>query len=221
MRWAERKDRKLLLVMFMVAVIITCGADSSAPTKQQWNNIEKKYGSSAVTRIKAALKLTRQTTSLSEKEKLQKVNSFVNKVHFVSDQRAWGKKDYWAKPVEFLGRNKGDCEDFVITKYFMLRKSGVPEKKLFFTYVKALRLNQAHMVLSYYQTPKSIPLVLDNLNYKILPATKRSDLAFVYSFNAKDLYLNRQKGLGRIVPGGRDKNRKWANFLEKMEKELQ
>ena len=158
---------------------------------------------------------------MSERKKLDEVNRFVNKVRFVSDQNAWGVKDYWARPVEFLGRDKGDCEDFVITKYFMLRKAGVPEEKLFFTYVKALRLNQAHMVLTYYDTPKSMPFVLDNLNFKVLQASKRNDLAFVYSFNAKELYLSRQKGLGKVVPGGRDKNRKWSTFLENIEKELQ
>lgn len=209
--------------MFLVVTTITnctMGAQSPRISNERWNEIEKKYGSLAVARIKAALKLINRIDPLSEREKLDEVNRFTNKVSFTSDQIAWGKKDYWAKPVEFLGRDKGDCEDFVITKYFMLRKSGVPEEKLFFTYVKALRLNQAHMVLTYYETPKSIPLVLDNLNYKILPASQRNDLAFVYSFNAKELYLNRQKGLGKVVPGGRDKNRKWANFLESFEKDF-
>jgi len=196
------------------------GSQGPGLSNERWQEIEKKYGSLAVARIKAALKLINKIDPLTEREKLDEVNRFVNKVRFTSDQVAWGKKDYWAKPVEFLGRDKGDCEDFVITKYFMLRKAGVPEEKLFFTYVKALRLNQAHMVLSYYETPKSVPLILDNLNFKVLPASKRNDLAFVYSFNAKKLYLNRQRGLGKIVPGGRDKNAKWASFLENIEKEF-
>ncbi len=219
MQWVDVKVWRLLLGMLLV-VGCTVGAQSPLLSNARWKEIEKKYGSFAVARIESALKLIKRIDTFSERKKLDEVNRFVNKVRFVSDQNAWGLKDYWARPVEFLGRNKGDCEDFVITKYFMLRKSGVPEERLFFTYVKALKLNQAHMVLSYYETPKSIPLVLDNLNFKILPASKRNDLAFVYSFNARALYLNRQKGLGKIVPGGRDKNRKWAIFLEKIEKEF-
>ena len=219
MRWANVKVWRLLLVMLLV-VGCTVVAKSPYPSDKRWKEIEKKYGSFAVVRIKAGLKLIKRIEPLSERKKLNEVNNFVNKVRFVSDQRVWGVKDYWAKPVEFLGRDKGDCEDFVITKYFMLRKAGVPEERLFFTYVKALRLNQAHMVLTYYETPKSMPLVLDNLNFKVLPASKRNDLAFVYSFNAKELYLSRQKGLGKVVPGGRDKNRKWATFLDKIEKEF-
>ena len=219
MRWANVKVWRLLLVMLLV-VGCTVGAKSTLISNERWKDIEKKYGSYAVARIESALKLIERIISLNERKKLDEVNNFVNKVRFTSDQHAWGVKDYWAEPVEFLGRNKGDCEDFVITKYVMLRRSGLSEEKLFFTYVKALRLNQAHMVLTYYETPKSIPLVLDNLNFKILPASKRNDLAFVYSFNAKKLYLNRQKGLGKVVPGGRDKNKKWANFLDNFEKDF-
>lgn len=217
MRWFDTKKWQLLLSILLV---IGAAADSSLLSQQHRNEIKKTYGGYAVARIEAALQLIRKITPLSIEEKLNEVNRFVNKVRFVSDKRAWGKPDYWATPIEFLGRDMGDCEDFVITKYIMLRRSGIPEEKLFFTYVKALRLNQAHMVLSYYDTPKSIPLVLDNLNHKVLPATKRNDLAFVYSFNAKALYLNRQRGLGNIVPGGRDKNKKWAAFLDKIEKDF-
>ena len=219
MRWTDIKGLRLLLVMLLV-VGCTVGAKSPYPSDKRWKEIEKKYGSFAVARMKSGLELIKRITTLSERKKLDEVNRFTNKVRFVSDQKVWGKKDYWAKPVEFLGRDKGDCEDFVITKYFMLRKAGVPEERLFFTYVKALKFNQAHMVLTYYKTPKSMPLVLDNLNSKVLPASNRSDLAFVYSFNAKELYLSRQKSLGKVVPGGRDKNRKWATFLDKIEKEF-
>ncbi len=219
MQWTNVKEWRLLLGLLLM-VGCTVGAPSPIVSNERWKEIGKKYGSFAVVRMKRGLKLINQITPLSERKKLDAVNNFVNQVRFTSDRVAWGKKDYWARPVEFLGRNKGDCEDFVITKYFMLRKAGVPEERLFFTYVKALRLNQAHMVLTYYKTPKSIPLVLDNLNFKVLPASKRNDLAFVYSFNAKKLYLSRQKKLGKVVSGGRDKNRKWAAFLEKIEKEF-
>lgn len=223
MQWDNVKTKRLLMSMlFMVGIINHCsvGAKSAFLVEKQRKSIEKKYGHKAVIRIENALKLTKRIGSYSDRKKLGEVNKFVNRVYFVTDQRAWGKEDYWASPLEFLGRNRGDCEDFVITKYFMLRKSGVSSKKLFFTYVKALKLNQAHMVLSYYDTPSSIPLVLDNLNYKVLPASQRNDLAFVYSFNATKLYLNRQKGLGKVVLGGRNKNKKWATFLEKIEKEF-
>ena len=140
-------------------------------------------------------------------------------MHFVSDEALWKQKDYWATRMEFIGKGAGDCEDFVIAKYFTLKQLGVPTTKLFFTYVKAVKFQQAHMVLTYYETPKSIPLVLDNINFKILPATKRNDLIPVYSFNGDALYLAKQQGLGEIVPSGMQKNKKWFELVDKIRRE--
>ncbi len=50
-----------------------------------------------------------------------------------------------------------------------------PEKRPI-TYVKALRLNQAHRVQRYYSSPEALPPVLDNLTIDILPTNKRNDL---------------------------------------------
>jgi hypothetical protein len=70
------------------------------------------------------------------------------------------------------------------------------------------------MVLTYFKTPKSIPLVLDNYNKRILPATKRRDLIPIYSFNGESLYLAKQQGLGQKVPSGNRKNKKWLKLLD-------
>ncbi|WP_197479414.1 transglutaminase-like cysteine peptidase, partial [Oleiphilus sp. HI0132] len=81
----------------------------------------------------------------------------------------------WATPLEFLATNAGDCEDFSIAKYFTLREMGIPDDMIKITYVKALELNQAHMVLAYYPTPDAEPLILDNLINEIKPAGQRTD----------------------------------------------
>jgi len=51
------------------------------------------------------------------------------------------------------------------------------------------------MVLTYFKTPRSEPLVLDNLNFKVFPASKRKDLIPVYNFNpsASDKLPNAKK----------------------------
>jgi predicted transglutaminase-like cysteine proteinase len=127
------------------------------------------------------------------------VNSFFNRVSFVSDIRHWGEEDYWATPVELLATNGGDCEDFSIAKYVTLKSMGVPDEQMRIVYVKALRLNQAHMVLAWYATPDADPLILDNLTNEILPASKRTDLEPVYSFNGEGLWLNRSGGKSRRI----------------------
>lgn len=87
------------------------------------------------------------------------------------------------------------------------------------TYVKALRPNQAHMVVTYYSTPKAIPLVLDNLIADILPATQRKDLIPVYSFNGSGLWLAKSRGKGQKV-GKSDRLKRWQNLLDRMPKGL-
>ena len=91
--------------------------------------------------------------------------------------------DYWAAPIEALKSGKGDCEDYAIAKYMTLISMGIGAENLRITYVKATDFGQAHMVLAYYETLNEVPLILDNLNSNILPATKRPDLIPVYGFN--------------------------------------
>lgn len=178
------------------------------------------YGEDARRRASALNALMSSLQNASVQEKLVKVNDFFNALRWTTDMEVWGKKDYWATRMEFLGKGAGDCEDYVIAKYFTLKQLGVPTDKLYFTYVKALKYNQAHMVLSYYETPKSIPLILDNINGKIKIATQRTDLLPVYSFNGDSLYLAKQEGLGQVVPGGNKKqNPKWLELIDKMQKE--
>ena len=105
----------------------------------------------------------------SELEKLVQINTFFNQVEFADDIDHWGENDYWATPLEFLATDAGDCEDYSIAKYFSLIELGVSEDKLRLTYVKAPKFKQAHMVLTYFSTQHSVPLVLDNLNTEITP----------------------------------------------------
>ena len=180
--------------------------------------VEKRYGKPAADRLRAWQRLVNRAWKKPEMTQLKLVNDFFNNRIFTTDQRLWHKQDYWATPVEFLIKNAGDCEDFAIAKYFTLRKLGVPDKKLLLTYVKAIRLNQAHMVLTYYQTPRSIPLVLDNINTRILPATKRPDLVPIYTFNGSGLWLAKQRGKGKLL-GQSGRLKKWRELLLRLEGE--
>ena len=67
------------------------------------------------------------------------------------------------------------------------------------------------MVLTYFETPHSIPLILDNANYKIFPADKRKDLVPVFNFNMSSLYCANCSGQNaqQITPSSRTLSR-WA-----------
>ena len=184
--------------------------------------LNQQYGSQANKRGLALNLLLKKLTDKSVNEKLIEVNRFFNQFEYKEDIKLWKQKDYWATPEEFIGLSAGDCEDFVVAKYFALRSIGIPDKKLYLTYVKALKQNVAHMVLSYFETPKSMPLILDNYNPRILPANKRRDLLPVYSFNAKSLFLtNASAGLGRSLPTDKIKNNKWQKLLTDMKRSSQ
>lgn len=133
--------------------------------------------------------------SAPEADKLKRINDFFNRrVAFDDDMSVWGQNDYWATPTETIGQGRGDCEDFSIAKYYSLIELGIPINKLRLVYVKARQTGPAgtflvaHMVLAYYATPNADPLVLDNLNTQILPASRRSDLSPIFSFNSAGLW---------------------------------
>jgi len=126
--------------------------------------------------------------------KLLAINDFFNRrIVFASDQEIWGQTDYWASPLEMFEKGRGDCEDYVIGKYFALIAAGMSSSKLRLVYVRAQiggsdGAVQAHMVLAYYATPGAEPLVLDSLIGEIRPASRRPDLAPVFSFNSDGLW---------------------------------
>jgi predicted transglutaminase-like cysteine proteinase len=66
----------------------------------------------------------RRAKGLERRALLEAVNDFVNRVAYRSDEDNYGAADYWASPREFF-ENGGDCEDYVISKYFILKHFGV------------------------------------------------------------------------------------------------
>lgn len=147
---------------------------------------------------------------------LRQVNDYFNGVPYATDPEHWGLPDYWATPIEMLATNGGDCEDYSIAKYFTLRALGVPDEDLRVTYVNALELGQAHMVLTYYGTSSSDPLVLDNINTEIRPASTRDDLQPVYTFNGESMWMARERGRGLLV-GKSESLDQWAGLLERLQ----
>ncbi|MGN7743445.1 cysteine protease LapG [Pseudomonas sp. 22526] len=168
-------------------------------------------------RIDAWQQLLVTQNQASEMEQLKVVNLFFNKnMRYVEDIDLWRQVDYWETPVEALWKGAGDCEDYAIAKYFSLRHLGVSSDKLRITYVKALRQNRAHMVLTYYSSPEAMPLVLDSLIDAIQPASQRTDLLPVYSFNAEGLWL---PGKGNKKVGDTKRLSRWQDVLKKMQAE--
>jgi predicted transglutaminase-like cysteine proteinase len=169
------------------------------------------YGERAAKRGRAWFDMMQASYHLTSPEKIKNVNDFFNQLSFIDDIKLWGDKNYWATPIEFIGVNGGDCEDFAIAKYFTLLELGIADQKMRIMMVKALTLNQYHMVVSYYENPSSVPLILDNIDFRIKPASQRNDLVPIYSFNGKQLWLNKEKGQGELA-GSSARLKQWTNL---------
>jgi predicted transglutaminase-like cysteine proteinase len=209
--WPRRRAATALLVVLCLAspraqsqLDLGYTARVSATLKAKF---AQKFGAGTMERIddwiryggsqKQAREEQRRKAPASDLEALNSVNKFFNRVRYAEDIKHWGQDDYWAAPIELVSSNGGDCEDYAIAKYYLLKELGVPIERLRITYVKSLKLNQAHMVLAYYSAPGAEPLILDNLDERIRPASERDDLDPVYSFNDDQVELAKtgQKGV--------------------------
>ena len=201
---------------------------SSAVATTDYNRMRtlamQRYGDRAVNTVAEWQQLINDVAPLDELQKLNKVNDFFNsRVAFVDDIINWKQSDYWATPLETMGVAKGDCEDFSIAKYTTLQLVGVPIEKLRMTYVKAKiggrnsTISQAHMIVSYYPAPNAEPLLLDNLIPDIRPASRRSDLTPVFSFNSAGIWVGGATQAASNNPGA--KLSRWRDLIARMQNE--
>ena len=215
-----RFDRRWLVLLFATAISVFALAGADLDRMQR--SLAQRFGNENVRTFRDWREMLAQSASLPEAEKLRRVNEFFNRrVRFLEDIEVWNQPDYWATPVEFIGKGAGDCEDFVIAKYFSLIELGVPRSTLRLTYVRATigapgsGVTQAHMVLSYYTNPATEPLVLDNLITDIRPASRRPDLKPVFSFNGDGVWMaGAERPSSPIERIGR-----WTDLILKMKAE--
>jgi predicted transglutaminase-like cysteine proteinase len=113
-------------------------------------------------------------------DQLETANNFINQWKYRTDNRNYGKSDYWASPAEFFSRS-GDCEDYAIAKYVTLRQMGFSADQLRLVVVKELKRGIAHAVLAAYVDGEVF--ILDNLSNKVRPQESVTEYAPYYSVN--------------------------------------
>jgi len=178
-------------MLFLLTLCCPAAGPDRTALQQQ---LVARFGPGRIGLLDDWLQLVAAAKPLDEGRKLQAINDFFNRhIVFDDDLNIWRQSDYWATPLETIGRGRGDCEDFAISKYYSLRLAGVPVARMRLVYVKARlstgagEVQQAHMVLAYYATPSAEPLVLDNLQTAIQPASRRPDLQPVVQFHSDGL----------------------------------
>lgn len=183
--------------------------------------VTQRGGAPAAQRFQSWRNLVLSGNEGTELERLARVNDFFNRqIAFDDDMAIWSQADYWATPSETLGMGRGDCEDFVIAKYFTLRQLGLASERLRLIYVRARTGTgnavsaQAHMVLAYYAQPDAEPLVLDNLIGDIRLASRRPDLVPVFSFDQDGLFTG-PPGKTEVKIGGVGRLSRWEDLLRR------
>lgn len=209
----------LIVLLLLVGALKVAAVDFDRMQKV----ISQRFGAVAVASLRDWQKLLQESADQPAPAKLQQVNDFFNRrIRFGEDQEIWGQSDYWATPMETLGRGAGDCEDFTIAKYFTLLLLGIPEENLRLIYVQARlggvnsSITQAHMVLAFYPAPEAEPLILDNLINDLQPASRRPDLQPVFSFNRQGLW---QGASGARGAGGPSSLSRWEQLLKRVRAE--
>lgn len=184
-------------------------------------SLTQRWGVGVTTRFNAWQSMVVANKATSDTERLKRTNDFFNRqITFGDDWTIWGQEDYWATPLETLGKGAGDCEDFVIAKYFTLKQMGIESAKLRLIYVRAKtgssdsNASQAHMVLAYYAKPEAEPIVLDNLIGDIRPASRRPDLVPVFSFNSEGIFTG-ISGQDTTPAAGTGRLSRWEDLLKR------
>ena len=89
------------------------------------------------------------------------VNRTINAaIRYTSDYVQHGVADLWTAPLATLASGRGDCEDYAIAKYAVLRAAGVPDTDLRLLLVRDRAVRQDHAVLAVRDNGRW--LVLDN-----------------------------------------------------------
>jgi len=184
-------------------------------------SVTQRWGSGVTAKFNTWQSLILNNRATADAERLKRVNDFFNRnIVFGDDTAVWFQEDYWATPMETVGKGMGDCEDFVIAKYFTLKEMGVESSKLRLIYVRAKTGSsdstalQAHMVLAYYAKPDAEPVVLDNLIGDIRPASRRPDLVPVFSFNSEGIFTG-VSGKDAIPAAGTGRLSRWEDLLKR------
>lgn len=169
-----------------------------------------------INRFKKFKEMRKKALTLPTNKKLAYVNAFFNKILPVHDATKYNYDDYWATRKEFIIEGQGDCEDYVIAKYFTLLELGIDKKNLYFAVVQVKGKTSYHMNLLYLKTLDAVPLVLDNLSFKVVPLPIRKKLEPKFAFNEYDSYALLKNGLGKKVKIDWGEVNKWEILLDRV-----
>jgi len=137
-------------------------------------------GACSTAGLKAWREVVGQAQGKPELEKLKTVNRYFNRWPYKIDRELYGVSEFWATPQEFMKRS-GDCEDYSIAKFFVLRELGFDNEQLRIVILKDRIRRIGHAVLAVYALNDI--LILDSLTDLIFSHEKHRHYVPQYSMN--------------------------------------
>ena len=126
-------------------------------------------------------------TPLDLRAKVDAVNSLVNRYPYTPSAANWGDANHWETPFEFLTKS-GQCQDYAIAKFMLLRAAGVPNELLRVVVLHDRRLGLDHAVTVAYVDGEA--LMLDNQSPEVVPAASIHHYQPYYSINETGWWLH-------------------------------
>jgi predicted transglutaminase-like cysteine proteinase len=113
----------------------------------------------------------------------------------VSDETRWGVSDHWSDPLETLGSNSGDCEDYAIVKYVALLLAGLSKDALKIVVLRNRLPHEDHAVVAVWVDHQW--LILDN---RTLTLVRDTDVT-----RAIPEFVLDDQGVSRVLWSGRNR----------------
>lgn len=205
----------------MISIFVTVAHAEDESEVRMFDSAFGEYGQMADLRIENFQDKIYSLKDLSDQEKVEAVNQIVNEtIVYERDGSLYGKNDYWATPMETIVSGFGDCEDYAILKYHVLKELGVSVDKIKVMYVNARSTAggvYGHMVMAYYDDESNDPLILNNYADDISKMSSHPEFAEIYAFNdnSKNEIVDQSKS--RIYAAIKSINdKKWDSVVKSM-----
>jgi predicted transglutaminase-like cysteine proteinase len=147
------------------------------------------------------VRLVESARALDGRARLELVNRAVNAaVRYTMDLTQHGVADRWTAPLVTLAAGRGDCEDYAIAKYAILRAAGVAATDLRLLLVRDRAVRQDHAVLAVRESGRW--LVLDNRHPMLVETTALPQFTPLFALDHHGVSLFAAPYVARPAPAG-------------------
>jgi predicted transglutaminase-like cysteine proteinase len=108
-------------------------------------------------------------------------------VRYTSDVAQHNEPDRWSTPLSTLSTGRGDCEDYAIAKYVVLKEAGVTNDDLRLVLVRDRRAGEDHAVLAVRSGERW--MILDNRYDSVVPDADVRHFTPLYAINKDGVAL--------------------------------